>query len=288
MPTRPGHQEAECWVLLEGTHLWPCWAISMARRAGTGEPPSVTLSTSMDLRSGRRLPCRFSIGESTRFRGGSVCRQGSGPGSPLGLEGAVWDQAALGPYTYFVSGGQVLVLVARVPFFPVQEKEINHFLLVFPAAGERQGEGSASPFPEGPRPLATAQPPPTYSSDSRSCNSLLRSRKQPSECMLSSTSGSMSSRLGSERICTLRGMGCSGSGSFLPPLWMTGTVGSLTPTSAAWGFSAPTLRCWEGGAHPFLGPCSLLLSLHPAPAHLLRPARAQRRPARGALRARSG
>lgn len=210
----------------------------MARRAGTGEPPSVTLSTSMDLRSGRRLPCRFSIGESTRFRGGSVCRQGSGPGRPLGLRGASWGQATRPPYTYFISGGQVLILMARVPFFPVQEKEINHLLLVFPAVGERHQEGLASPFLGGvppcgrlpgrgrwgPRPRHS--PPLTYSSDSRSCSSLLRSRKQPSECMLSSTSGSMSSRLGSERICTLRGMGCSGSGSFLPPLWMTDTAGS--------------------------------------------------------------
>lgn len=83
-PTRPRHREAGRWFLPGGTHLWPCWAISMARRAGTGEPPSVTLSTSMDLRSGRRLPCRFSIGESTRFRGGSACRGGSEPGSPEG------------------------------------------------------------------------------------------------------------------------------------------------------------------------------------------------------------
>lgn len=42
--------------------------------------------------------------------------------------------------------------------------------------------------------------------------------------MLSSTSGSMSSRLGSERICTLRGAGCSGSGSFLPPLCATSSM----------------------------------------------------------------
>lgn len=76
------------------------------------------------------------------------------------------------------------------------------------------------PSPVGP--CAPRDPHGTHSSDSRSCSSLLRSRKQPSECMLSSTSGSMSSRLGSERICTLRGMGCSGSGSFLPPLRTTG------------------------------------------------------------------
>lgn len=73
----PGQQEGGL-APRAGIYLWPCWAISMALRAGTGEPPSVTLSTSMDFRSGRRLPCRFSIGESTRFRGGSVCRLWSG------------------------------------------------------------------------------------------------------------------------------------------------------------------------------------------------------------------
>lgn len=39
--------------------LWLCWAISRARRVGTGEPPppaSVMLRTSMDFRSGRRFP----------------------------------------------------------------------------------------------------------------------------------------------------------------------------------------------------------------------------------------
>lgn len=160
MPARPGHQEAEHWKLLEGTHLWPCWAISMALRAGTGEPPSVTLSTSMDLRSGRRLPWRFSIGESTRFRGGSVCRQGSGPG--LGLRGAAWGQTTRPPCTYFISGGQVLVLVARVPFFPVQEKEINHLLLVLPAGwGGEAARGLGKSVPGGgpaPRPAQPQRP----------------------------------------------------------------------------------------------------------------------------------
>lgn len=59
----------------------------------------------------------------------------------------------------------------------------------------------------------------THSSDSRSFISLFLSRKQPRECMLSSTSGSMSSAEGSVRIATFRGTGCSGSGSFFPPLW---------------------------------------------------------------------
>lgn len=207
----------------------------------------------MDLRSGRRLPCRFSIGESTRFRGGSVRRRGSGPG--LGRRGTAWGRTTLPPCTYFISGGQVLVLVARVPLFPVQEKEINHLLLVLPAGwGGEAARGMGKSVPGGAPPRGRAAPAPTYSSDSRSCRSLLRSRKQPSECMLSSTSGSMSSRLGSERSRTLRGMGCSGSGSFLPPLRTTGTAGSLPTSSAAWASSAPTPRCRDGGAHPFLGP----------------------------------
>lgn len=46
--------------------------MSIARRTGTGDPPSVTLSTSMDLRSGLLLLCLVSRGESTRFLGGSV------------------------------------------------------------------------------------------------------------------------------------------------------------------------------------------------------------------------
>lgn len=57
------------------THLCPCCAISIALRAGTGEPPSVTLRTSIDFLSGRRFPCLFSIGESTRFLGGSLWKE---------------------------------------------------------------------------------------------------------------------------------------------------------------------------------------------------------------------
>lgn len=53
-------------------HLCPCCVMSMALLAGTGEPPSVTLSTSMDFLSGLLLPWRFNMGESTRFLGGSV------------------------------------------------------------------------------------------------------------------------------------------------------------------------------------------------------------------------
>lgn len=53
-------------------YLCPCCAMSIARRTGTGEPPSVTLRTSIDLRSGLLLPCLLSMGESTRFLGGSA------------------------------------------------------------------------------------------------------------------------------------------------------------------------------------------------------------------------
>lgn len=60
--------------------------------------------------------------------------------------------------------------------------------------------------------------PITHSSESRSFSSLFLSLKQPRECMLSSTSGSMSSAEGRLRMVTFLGTGCSGSGSFFPPL----------------------------------------------------------------------
>lgn len=52
-------------------YLCPCCVMSIALLAGTGEPPSVTLRTSMDFLSGLLLPWRFNMGESTRFLGGS-------------------------------------------------------------------------------------------------------------------------------------------------------------------------------------------------------------------------
>lgn len=61
-------------------------------------------------------------------------------------------------------------------------------------------------------------PPATHSSESRSLSSLFLSLKQPRECMLSRTSGSMSSAEGRLRMVTFLGTGCSGSGSFFPPL----------------------------------------------------------------------
>lgn len=53
-------------------YLWLCAAVSRALRGGVGDPCSVTLSTSRLFLSGRQRPWRVSIGESTRFRGGSA------------------------------------------------------------------------------------------------------------------------------------------------------------------------------------------------------------------------
>ena len=39
--------------------------------------------------------------------------------------------------TYLIPGGQVLILMAWIPFFPIQEEEINHLFLILPAEGER-------------------------------------------------------------------------------------------------------------------------------------------------------
>lgn len=58
----------------------------------------------------------------------------------------------------------------------------------------------------------------THSSDSRSLVSLSLSLKQPRECMLSRTSGSISSAEASILMATFLGTGCSGSGSFFPAL----------------------------------------------------------------------
>lgn len=58
----------------------------------------------------------------------------------------------------------------------------------------------------------------THSSDSRSLVSLSLSLKQPRECMLSRTSGSISSAEASVLMATFLGTGCSGSGSFFPAL----------------------------------------------------------------------
>lgn len=53
-------------------YLWLCAAVSKALRGGVGDPCSVTLSTSKLFLSGRQRPWRVSMGESTRFRGGSA------------------------------------------------------------------------------------------------------------------------------------------------------------------------------------------------------------------------
>lgn len=43
--------------------------------------------------------------------------------------------------TYLIPGRQVLILMAGIPFFSVQEEEIDHLFLILPAAGERCQEG---------------------------------------------------------------------------------------------------------------------------------------------------
>lgn len=67
-------REAVCnaCVLAYYMYLWLCAAESRALRGGVGDPCSVTLSTSRLFLSGRQRPWRVSIGESTRFRGGSA------------------------------------------------------------------------------------------------------------------------------------------------------------------------------------------------------------------------
>lgn len=62
-------------VLVRAPNLWLCAAVSRALRGGVGDPCSVTLSTSKLFLSGRQRPWRVSIGESTRFRGGSAEEQ---------------------------------------------------------------------------------------------------------------------------------------------------------------------------------------------------------------------
>lgn len=61
------------YILYSGLlYLWLCAAVSRALRGGVGDPCSVTLRTSRLFLSGRQRPWRVSIGESTRFRGGSA------------------------------------------------------------------------------------------------------------------------------------------------------------------------------------------------------------------------
>lgn len=54
-----------------GQYLWLCALVSRALRGGVGDPCSVTLRTSRLFLSGRQRPWRVSMGESTRFLGGS-------------------------------------------------------------------------------------------------------------------------------------------------------------------------------------------------------------------------
>lgn len=80
----------------------------------------------------------------------------------------------------------------------------------------------------------------THSSVSRSFSSLFLSLKHPREFMLSRTSGSMASTDGSLRMPTFLGTGCSGSGSFFPPLGVetkqkTDPEGNMFVLELVWG-----------------------------------------------------
>ena len=61
-----------CDIYVRLRYLWLCAAVSRALRGGVGDPCSVTLNTSRLFLSGRQRPWRVSMGESTRFRGGSA------------------------------------------------------------------------------------------------------------------------------------------------------------------------------------------------------------------------
>lgn len=87
--------------------------------------------------------------------------------------------------------------------------------MCFPSPGFGRSATSLLSFRPGAFPPVS---PATHSSESRSLSSLFLSLKQPRECMLSRTSGSMSSAEGRLRMVTFLGTGCSGSGSFFPPL----------------------------------------------------------------------
>lgn len=66
-------QHLELWyIYVRVLYLWLCAAVSRALRGGVGDPCSVTLNTSRLFLSGRQRPWRVSMGESTRFRGGSA------------------------------------------------------------------------------------------------------------------------------------------------------------------------------------------------------------------------
>lgn len=134
--------------------------------------------------------------------------------------------------TNFIARRQVLVLMARKPFLPVQQQEVDHLLLVL--AGRRHGGRGREKlcevsYSERSKKLSVYFP---HSWDTRSLVNLSLSRKQPSEFMLSRTSGSMSSAKANVRIATFLGTGCSGSGSFLPAL-MCGHTQTPVPRAAS-------------------------------------------------------
>lgn len=124
--------------------------------------------------------------------------------------------------TDLVAWRQVLVLMARIPLLTVQQQEVDHLFLV--VTGERR-EVRDAPSSRDVIKMKMCHHLPlssllflTHSSDSRSLVSLSLSLKQPRECMLSRTSGSISSAAASILMATFLGTGCSGSGSFFPAL----------------------------------------------------------------------
>lgn len=144
-----------------------------------------------------------------RTRGGRFC----------GWVGFLEEGARDDLLTDLVAWWQVLILVAGEPFLPVQQQEVDHLLLVLAKRWHR-GEEREKLLCDVTYFWRSKQLPIylTHSWDTRSLVSLSLSRKQPSEFMLSRTSGSMSSAEASVRIATFLGTGCSGSGSFFPAL----------------------------------------------------------------------
>lgn len=156
-----------------GPYLWLCALVSRALRGGVGDPCSVTLRTSRLFLSGRQRPWRVSMGESTRFLGGSWRTKMlvkkhikdifffffKSPnikffwhldilGEDLSLNWKwicsfhnkafvlFFDRPSAtreSLLTNVISGWQILIFTAGVSLLPVQQEVVNHLLLVLPA-----------------------------------------------------------------------------------------------------------------------------------------------------------
>lgn len=145
---------------------------------------------------------------------------------------SVWTR-----HTNLTAWRKVLVLVTWVSFLAVKEKEVDHLFLIVTKervkakskvhAGVTVDMTTRCVFKQrklcdcrinDPYAKKVARRLLTHSSDSRSLVSLSLSLKQPRECILSKTSGSISSAVASILMATFLGTGCSGSGSFFPAL----------------------------------------------------------------------